>query len=190
MTGINLSMSPPRSMSSSATPIVVDTDVGTDVDDAFALLLALASPELDLVGVSVTDGDVELRSRIAARLLGMAGKSDVPVFKGLAEPIGLGRGPTMLGHEGQGILDVRYDGPEATVREIPAAEWLIEEPRRRRFHLVGIGPYQTIATAFVEDPALSERLLGLTVMGGVFDEADSLRVTGVCLSRPGYLRHG
>lgn len=54
-----------------------------------------------------------------------------------------------------------------------------EESRRRGFHLVGIGPYQTIATALREDPALSERLLGLTViltviltvMGGIFDES-------------------
>ena len=78
-------------------PVVLDTDIGTDVDDALALALALASPEIDLIGVTVVDGNVEVRAEIAARLLGMAGRSDVPVFVGASSPIGIGRMPTWFG---------------------------------------------------------------------------------------------
>ena len=63
-------------------PIVLDTDIGTDIDDTLALLLALASPELRILGVTTVDGDVDLRARIASRLLGYAGRADIPVFRG------------------------------------------------------------------------------------------------------------
>jgi inosine-uridine nucleoside N-ribohydrolase len=63
-------------------PIVIDTDVGDDPDDALALVLALASPEVDVRGVRIVSGDVAWRARIATQLLGMAERSDVPVFLG------------------------------------------------------------------------------------------------------------
>ena len=59
-------------------PILFDTDIGSDVDDALALGLILAAPEeLELVAVTTVARDVELRARIAARLLGLAGR---PVY--------------------------------------------------------------------------------------------------------------
>ena len=66
-------------------PVVIDTDIGADPDDALALVLALASPEVDVRGVTIVSGDVDLRARIAARLLGMAGRPDIPVFRGQGE---------------------------------------------------------------------------------------------------------
>ncbi len=148
-------------------PIVIDTDVGADPDDALALLLALASPEVDLLGVTVVDGDVDLRARMASRLLGMAGRLDVPVVKGRRRPLGPGRGPTMLGTEGQGLLDIDYGGSEARVLDAPAPEWLAEASRRAPFHLVGIGPPTNVAAALRLDPGFARRVIGLTIMGGV-----------------------
>jgi purine nucleosidase len=152
-------------------PLVIDTDAGTDVDDALAIVLALASPEVHLIGVTIVDGDVDLRAWIVARLLGMAGRSDIPIYKGRDRPIGPGRMPTICGHEGRGLLDVPYDGPEATIHETPAADWLIEESRRRPFHLVAIGPYTNVAVAVEQDPGFPLRLLHLTVMGGMVHAA-------------------
>ncbi len=152
------------------TPLVIDTDTGTDIDDALAIVLALASPEVDLTGVTVVDGDVDLRARMVARLLGMAGRADVPVFKGLNQPLGPGRMPTMRGHEGQGLLDEAWDGPEATIHAVSAVEWLVAESRRRPFHLAAIGPYSNVAAAIQLDPAFPRHLLGLTVMGGMVHE--------------------
>lgn len=159
-------------MSSTAPPIplVIDTDTGTDVDDALALLLALASAEVDLIGVTIVDGDVDLRARMVARLLGMAGRADIPVFKGLGRPLGLGRMPTMRGHEGRGLLDVPYAGSEATIMDTPAVDWLLAESTRHPFHLAAIGPYTNVAAAIQQDPKFAKRLLGLTVMGGMVHE--------------------
>jgi purine nucleosidase len=145
-------------------PIVIDTDVGADPDDALALTLALASPEVDVRGVTIVSGDVSWRARIATRLLGMAGRSDVPVFLGRGEP------QQMSGAEGEGLLDHPYHGPVATVQTTPAVEWLLTESRRGSFHLVAIGPLTNVAAAIEEDREFAGRLLGLTVMGGLLDE--------------------
>lgn len=149
-----------------ALPIVIDTDIGSDPDDAIALLLALASPELDLRGVTVVSGDVEVRGRIAARLLGMAGRPDIPVI--LGEP-GPSSDQIMDGREGIGFLDRPYHGPEARILKNPASEWLPSEADRGPYHLVGIGPLTNIATFLRQNPASRSMLLGLTVMGGLFD---------------------
>jgi purine nucleosidase len=148
----------------SPVPIVIDTDIGADPDDALALILALASPEVDVRGLTIVSGDVRWRARIATRLLGMAGRSDTPIFLGRGEP------HQMSGTEGQGLLDLSYDGPEATVQTAPAVDWLLAESRRGPFHLVAIGPLTNIAAAIEEDREFAGRLLGLTVMGGLVDE--------------------
>jgi purine nucleosidase len=145
-------------------PIVIDTDIGADPDDALALVLALASPEVDVRGVTIVSGDVRWRARITTRLLGMAGRSDIPVFLGRGAPHG------MLGSEGQGLLDLPFDGPEARVETTPAIDWLLTESRRGPFHLVAIGPLTNVAAAIEEDGEFAGRLLGLTVMGGLLDE--------------------
>lgn len=157
-------------MSVGTIPLVIDTDLGTDVDDVLAIVLALASPEVDLIGVTIVDGDVDLRARMAARLLGMAGRADIPVIKGLGQPLGPGRMPTVRGHEGRGLLDEPWDGPEAVIHDVPAVDWLVTESRRRPFHLAAIGPYTNVAAALAVDPAFANRVLGLTVMGGMVHE--------------------
>ena len=72
-------------------PLVLDTDIGDDVDDAFALLLAAAEPSLDLVRVTTVYGDGQMRSRIARKMLDVAGRGDVPVL--------VGRGYTLSGRD-------------------------------------------------------------------------------------------
>lgn len=145
-------------------PIVIDTDIGADPDDAFALVLACASPEFDLRGVTIVDGDVAWRARIAARLLGLAGRADVPVVPGLSS-----RGPAMMGIEGRGLLDHDWGTPEATVLDVSAPDWLVEQSRLAPFHLVAIGPHTNLAAACRIDPTFPARLLGVTIMGGVYN---------------------
>ena len=83
----------------------IDTDVGTDVDDALALAFAIRHPELELVGASTVFGDVELRVAIVEALLERAGAEPSPVLAGLGKPLTGKRVGLMLGHEGQGLLD-------------------------------------------------------------------------------------
>jgi len=58
---------------------IIDTDIGDDIDDAFAIALALHSPELHILGITTAYGDTELRARLLDRYLGAIGRTDIPV---------------------------------------------------------------------------------------------------------------
>ena len=75
-----------RGQSATAEPqkVIIDTDIGDDVDDAFALALAVKSPELRVLGVTTTFGDTEARAKITDRFLGEVGRADIPVMAGKA----------------------------------------------------------------------------------------------------------
>ncbi|HZS14738.1 MAG TPA: nucleoside hydrolase [Candidatus Dormibacteraeota bacterium] len=157
-------------MQGAAVPVVFDTDVGTDVDDALALALALGSPEIDLRAVCVGNGDaplLDLRARIAARLLALAGRRDVPVLRGHPQRLSASDRHTHLGHEGDGLLDVPHDGEDAPILDIGAPDWLIAQSRRERLHVVATGPFTNLAVALGRDPGLASRLAHLSVMGGM-----------------------
>ena len=66
--------------------VIIDTDIGDDVDDAFALALAVKSPELQVLGISTAFGETEARAKIVDRFLAEVGKSNIPVFVG--KPVG------------------------------------------------------------------------------------------------------
>jgi hypothetical protein len=66
---------------------IIDTDIGTDVDDAMAISLAALSPDLEILGVTTVHADAPLRARIARKLLDLAGRNDVPVVSGASHPL-------------------------------------------------------------------------------------------------------
>jgi inosine-uridine nucleoside N-ribohydrolase len=143
----------------------IDTDIGSDVDDALALGYALRHPDIDVVGVSTVFGDVALRTRIAADLLKRAGASEIPVVTGLGAPLTRGREGRMFGHEGLGLFDdprprmvTTSDGDAAArVDELALA---LESASADA--LVAIGPLTNIAALFDAGAAVPP----LTVMGG------------------------
>ena len=67
-------------------PVVIDTDVGDDIDDAFALVLALSDPRLDVIGITTAWGDTHTRALLVRRLLATLGRTDVPVAEGPPTP--------------------------------------------------------------------------------------------------------
>src|SRR5262245_55208559 len=102
-------------------PVILDTDIGTDVDDCLALGLLLGSPELDPFGITCVYGDVELRARMVHRLLDLGGRPDVPVRLGARQPL-LGRRPVYwAGHEGEGLLE---NAPAPTLSDEDAVDFL------------------------------------------------------------------
>src|SRR5689334_25428431 len=62
-----------------AEKVIIDTDIGDDIDDAFAVALALRSHELKILGITTTFGDTEKRAKLLDRLLGEVGRADIPV---------------------------------------------------------------------------------------------------------------
>ena len=77
--------------------IVLDTDMGSDVDDALCLALALASPELEIVGITNVGREAHLRARVTRRLLELARRTEIPVFAGCRVPLLAGSGFNWFG---------------------------------------------------------------------------------------------
>ena len=149
--------------SKSARPVLLDTDIGSDVDDAIALALLLAlAGELDLIAVTTVSGDTALRARIASRLLAAAGRGEVEVCAGVSLPIAGGRF-VHFGHEAGCVVD----GPDARLLDESAPERIVRAAREvEGLELVAIGPLSNLARALALDPELPRRVSGLTLMGG------------------------
>ncbi len=150
--------------------ILLDTDIGSDVDDALALGLILACPEsLELAAVTTVAGDTALRARIAAGLLGLAGRGDVEVCRGAAGPLlRSSQRFASFGHEEKCLPG----GPNGSISDEPAPERIVRAAREiRDLELVLIGPMTNLALALALDPELPARVAGLTIMGGHIREA-------------------
>lgn len=153
--------------------IVLDTDMGTDADDAICLALALASPEVELVAVTTVSADSARRARIARRLLDLAGRSDVPVHAGETTPSTPGSGFLWLGDEGDFLLGRDEPVPVASESAVDALARLLRA--EDGLEIVAVGPLTNLATLLRREPELAARIGRLTVMGGhvrrvVYDE--------------------
>lgn len=144
--------------------IILDTDLGTDVDDAMALSQLLGLKEVDLIGVTTVYGDVALRARVGRRIIGLAGR-DVPAFAGRAATLS-GREVWWAGHEG-----VLYDELETEqVEDQDAVDFLVETviAQPGEIDVVAIGPLTNIAAAIRADDRFSGAVRHLWIMGGAF----------------------
>lgn len=139
--------------------LLIDTDIGTDVDDAFALALAMRSPELRLEGVSTVSGDTVARGRIATKMLSLGGFKDVPVVAGIPS-----RAP--LTH-GSWASEVPFDPREATIDRLVNLYWgRMEHARSFPVHILALGPLTNIATVRDHDPATFDERASIVMMGG------------------------
>lgn len=144
--------------------VLIDTDIGSDVDDALAVSLAARSPELDVVGVTTVYGDVNLRSRIARKILDLAGRSDIPVASGIGMPLLREKKAVMFGHEGKGFL--KPDEMNIELRPIHAVHLIVSEAMKGELILVTLGSLTNIAAAIIMEPRIIETIKALVVMGG------------------------
>jgi purine nucleosidase len=138
--------------------IIIDTDIGDDVDDAFALALAVKSPELRVLGVTTTFGDTEARAKIVDRFLGEVGRSDIPVLAGKATGT---KNPMSQRKYGEG-------GRFAKAAHGDAAEFLLEQIRKYpgEITLIAIGPLMNVGAAIDKDAAMFRKLKRVVLMGG------------------------
>jgi inosine-uridine nucleoside N-ribohydrolase len=142
-------------------PVILDTDIGDDVDDTWALAYLLRSPELDLRLVVTDYGDTVYRARVAARLLEVAGRSDVPIGIGTRQAEAGGRQQAWV--EGYELADypgtVHEDGVQAMIDAILAAE----EP----LTVIAIGPAPNFPEALRRAPEIAERARFVGMYGSV-----------------------
>lgn len=146
---------------------IIDTDIGDDIDDAFALDLALGT-NLDLVGVTTVFRDTNVRARIAKKLISIYGK-EIPVYAGL--------GITRDGEDGRHIPVCQWTedlgspcyAPD-NARPEETVEFLVESARKYKEELVfiAIGPLTNLAAAIERDRAAMLGTGGIVMMGGDF----------------------
>jgi purine nucleosidase len=141
--------------------IIIDTDIGDDIDDAFAIALALRSPELQILGVSTSFGDTEARANIAARLLTDAGRQDIPVLAGVHTQVQDHLSQRKYGESG------RFSrGPHR-----PSVDVILDQIRRDpgQVTLVAIGPLVNVGVLIDRDPLTFKKLKRVVIMGGAVD---------------------
>ena len=140
--------------------VIIDTDIGDDLDDAFAIALALESPELRLLGITTTFGDTALRARLLDRFLTAAGRGEIPVAAGPATtPKGV-------------FTQRRYAERSPAPAHRQSAIDLLSAQIRAHPHeitLIAIGPFTTIEAMIDQQPALFRQLKRVVMMGGSID---------------------
>jgi purine nucleosidase len=145
-------------------------DVDTGIDDAVALLLAVRSPELDLVGVGTVAGNVgpELAATNTVRVLEVAGASEVPVAVGAAAPLLEPWADVAWIHGEDGMGNSAQPAPARGPSEEGAVQQLLRLSHEHagRLLVVAIGPLTNLALALRLDPTLPSRIGRLVIMGG------------------------
>jgi len=148
------------------TPIILDTDIGDDIDDALALALALQSPELDVRAVTTVIDDTETRTRLAWKELRLYGRHDIPVATGASEPL---LDPVRAARAPQFSVLTEADTVPAAARRRATdliIETLLASPQQ--ITLVPIGPLTNIALALKEQPRIKPKISRIVLMGGAF----------------------
>jgi inosine-uridine nucleoside N-ribohydrolase len=144
--------------------VVLDTDIGDDIDDAFALALALRSPELRILGITTTFGDTELRAKLVDRFLDEAGER-IPIAAGVPTPHD--NVFTQAAYARRGLRFSAED-PTKEWKHLDAVGFLLDQIRAHpgQITLIAIGPLFNIQAAIERDPATFRQLKRVVLMGG------------------------
>lgn len=144
--------------------VILDTDIGTDIDDAICLGYLLKNPECELLGITTVSGESEKRAMIASYICEKAGK-DIPVYPGLTEPF-IGQQKQKVAQQFEFLEKISYKKTfekdwfnflRRTIRENPY-----------QVNLITIGPLTNIGILFRIDPELPSLLKSMYIMGGMF----------------------
>ena len=137
--------------------IVIDTDIGDDIDDAFALVVALNDPRFEVVGITTAWGDTHMRTLLVRRLLAAAGREDVPVAEGPATA------NTTPFTQKQWALGGRAQGPAPDAIEFLRTVTL---QRPGQITLVALAPLTNIEALHARDPEALGRFAAVVLMAG------------------------
>ncbi len=157
--------------------VVIDTDPG--IDDAVAILLALASPEFDVLGVTTVAGNlgIGVTTRNAGRILALAGRADIPVVAGADRPLARQGIDTRDIHGGEGLGGVAFPEPLLPPRPGHAVEWLahlLEREPERSVDLLALGPLTNLALILRDHPDAARRIGRVIAMGGAIHERGNM----------------
>jgi inosine-uridine nucleoside N-ribohydrolase len=151
----------PGSPASARVPVILDTDIGDDIDDTWALAMLLRSPQLDLKLVTTTCGKAEYRAKIVAKILTAAGRTDVPIGLGAGGRGGVGgQQPWVQDYK---LADypgkIHQDGVQALIDAIQQSP--------QPMTVIAIGPLHTLAAALDREPAIAGKAMLVGMQGSV-----------------------
>ncbi|UWZ86257.1 nucleoside hydrolase [Occallatibacter riparius] len=156
LAGVRPSASQTASSAGSQQLAILDTDIGDDIDDAFALALVLHSPEIKLLGIETAFGDTELRARLVDRYLKAVGRTDIPVLAGKATP------------HNNVFTQAAYAEREPAHKHKDGVQFLLDQVKAHpgQVTLIAIGPLVNVGEAIRRDPATFKKLKRVVMMGG------------------------
>jgi purine nucleosidase len=157
--------------------IIIDTDPGQD--DAVAILLALASPEIELLGITAVAGNVPLAltAKNARIVCELARRPDIPVFAGCDAPLARPLVTAEHVHGKTGLDGIALPDPEMPLQDTHAVDFIVETLLREppgTVTLCPIGPLTNIAAALRRAPGIAERLARIVLMGGAYFEVGNI----------------
>lgn len=153
------------------TKLLLDTDIGSDVDDAVCLAWLLLEPSCDLLGITTVTGDTAVRAALASALCQRLQKPCVPIYPGLSKPLFLRESRQPSVPQASVLADGRW--PHTHGAEFPKHEAIhfLQKTIRENpgeVTLLAIGPLTNIAALFTIDPEIPSLLKSLVIMGGNF----------------------
>ena len=157
--------------------IIIDTDPGQD--DAVAILLALASPEIEVLGITAVAGNVPLSftATNARKVLELAGRTDIPVFAGCRRPMMRAPRTAEYVHGPTGLNGPDLPEPMMPLGKAHGVDWLIETIEREEagsITLCTLGPLTNVGMAFVKAPDTAKRLKRIVMMAGAYFEVGNV----------------
>jgi purine nucleosidase len=147
--------------------VILDTDIGTDVDDALALAALMGSKEVDLIGITTVYGDVRLRSAIAMHLCSLVNR-EIPTFAGEGKTIS-GREVWVSGSEGKNYENLTSFTPQITSAVDFLVNAVVSQPKS--IDVIAIGPLTNIARAIQTNLDVVEKVKRVWIMGGDFTQS-------------------
>ncbi len=157
--------------------IIIDTDPGQD--DAVAILLALASPELDVLGLTAVAGNVPLDLTVlnSLKICALAGRADTPVFAGCDRPLRHDLVTAEHVHGSTGLDGADLPAPAATAQDQHAVDFIIDTLRSQdagTVTLCPLGPLTNIGAALQKAPDIADRIAEIVLMGGAYFEVGNI----------------
>jgi purine nucleosidase len=157
--------------------IIIDTDPGQD--DAVAILLALGSAEIEVVGITAVAGNVPLKltEKNARKICELAARPDIKVFSGAIRPLMRELVTAEEVHGQTGLNGPQLPEPEMKLQEQHAVDFIVETLMREEsgaVTLCALGPLSNIALALIREPKIAPRIREIVLMGGGFFEGGNV----------------